>query len=117
MGIVLSKKLYQSQPGDIGFLCPACKTMHFFYTKDYPHPGPKWDFDGNVESPTVYPSLLLSTNIPRNDAEREVPVTYTECHFFIRNGMIEYCSDSPHSLAGQTVPIPDHNRQPVDDEE
>jgi hypothetical protein len=31
----------------------------------------------------------------------------TLCHYFIRDGKIEFCGDCPHELAGQTVPLPD----------
>lgn len=120
MGQILSKKLYQLMPGMIGFHCPACNEMHFFYTKEYEHPGPKWDFNGDVESPTVSPSLAMSTNRPKDPNAPRVPPPYpvwTYCHLFVKNGMIEFLSDCPHELAGQTVPIPDHNRQLADDEE
>lgn len=117
MGIVLSKKLYQHVQGMIGFHCPACDTMHFYYTDEYEHPGPKWEFNGDVENPTFSPSLLRSTSIPRNEAEKENPVWYPQCHLFVIDGQIQYCSDSPHALAGQTIPIPDHNRQLVGNED
>ena len=31
------------------------------------------------------------------------------CHLFVKNGQIEYCSDSTHSLAGKTVPMVDRD--------
>jgi hypothetical protein len=34
-------------------------------------------------------------------------VQRTLCHYFIRAGKIEFCGDSPHNLAGQTVDLPD----------
>lgn len=117
MGFPLSKKLYQHVKGMIGFHCPACNQMHFYYTKEYEHSGPKWDFNGDVNNPTFSPSLLCSTSIPRNEAEKSNPVWYTQCHLFITNGQILYCTDCPHELAGQTIPIPDHNRQTETDVE
>lgn len=56
--------------------------------------GARWTFDGNVEKPTFSPSINI----------------VGQCHYFIRNGQIEYCSDSKHELAGKTVelsPLPD----------
>jgi hypothetical protein len=29
----------------------------------------------------------------------------TICHLFVKLGRIEFCGDSPHKLAGQTVPL------------
>lgn len=117
MGISLSKKLYQHVPGMIGFYCPACDNMHYYYTKDYEHPGPKWDFNGDLENPTFSPSLLRSTNIPRNEAEKINRVEYTQCHLFVTNGQIQYCTDCPHEFAGQTIPLPDHIHQNESDDE
>lgn len=118
MGIVLSKKLYQHVNGMIGFHCPACDQMHFYRTKEFEFPGPKWDFNGNVENPTFSPSLLVLTNAPRNEEEKINRVEYTQCHLFITNGQILYCTDCPHELAGQSIPLPDHNRQTeIDNEE
>jgi len=31
----------------------------------------------------------------------------TTCHYFITDGKIEFCGDSPHKLAGQIVDLPD----------
>lgn len=67
--------------------CPACKTEH-------PLPD-KWTFDGNAERPTFSPSFRQFPGDPKR-----------ECHYFVRQGVIEYCSDSPHELAGQNVQMP-----------
>jgi hypothetical protein len=29
------------------------------------------------------------------------------CHYFLRDGQIEFCGDSIHALAGQRVQLPD----------
>ncbi len=73
------------------FYCPGCDMPHGF--------NDTWTFDGNMESPTVSPSLL--TRMPRGDDPEVV------CHLFLRNGMLEYLSDCTHALAGQTIPLPD----------
>ncbi len=67
------------------------------------HTGARWSWDGNVESPTFSPSVHI----------------VGQCHYFIRAGMIEFCGDSKHPLAGQTVPlpaIPDDDREVWEDE-
>lgn len=71
------------------FYCQACETIHRF--------DDSWQYDGNSDKPTVNPSVLVFRN--RNKQ--------TLCHLFIKNGMIQYCSDSPHKLAGQTVELLD----------
>jgi len=71
--------------------CDGCDSYHIINVETpNAHTGAKWTFDGNVESPTFSPSINI------------VGV----CHYFIRQGMIQYCSDSKHSLAGTTVPLP-----------
>ena len=64
------------------------------------------------ESPTFAPSILCFTEYDEDDPS-DVPVKLpdgqrrTLCHYFIRDGMIEFCPDSPHALAGQTVELPE----------
>jgi hypothetical protein len=55
---------------------------------------PSWDFDGNLESPTLSPSILTRYNDQ-------------VCHSFLRNGVFEFLSDCTHEFAGQNIPIPD----------
>lgn len=83
--------------------CPGCASMpdrasvHVITTENpYPN-GACWTFDGNLDAPTFSPSVRVGS--------REG----TECHYFIKAGCIEYCSDSAHALAGQTVPMEPFN--------
>lgn len=72
--------------------CPGCKWMHVIPTDARGQAnGHKWTFDGNMDAPTFSPSINV----------------VGQCHYFIRAGRIEYCSDSKHSLAGQIVDLPD----------
>lgn len=77
-----------------GHYCPGCKSIHVIYT-------PRWSFDGNVEKPTFSPSIRIFTR-----ADDGIPEV-TECHYHIRNGVIEFCGDSAHELKGQNVPLPE----------
>lgn len=84
------------------FYCPGCNCAHIIPT-ECSFKGPIWNFDGNMESPTFTPSLRTFYTHP-NSKEK-----ITTCHLTITNGKIQYCADSPHALAGQTismVPIP-----------
>ncbi len=74
--------------GTLLYLCPGCRQHHGVNAA-------RWNWNGDLEAPTLSPS---------------VKHTYpdgTVCHYFIRGGLIEYCSDSAHSLAGRTVPMRD----------
>ena len=57
---------------------------------------PKWSFDGNLEKPTISPSINSWTG-PSDNPKKIV------CHHFVRNGRIEFCGDSTHELAGKTI--------------
>jgi hypothetical protein len=85
--------------GGIMHWCPGCDCAHGIWIEQ-PNPatGARWTWNGDAEKPTVSPSILCFTEA---DGVRR-----TLCHYFIRNGNIEFCADSPHALKGQTVPLP-----------
>jgi Family of unknown function (DUF6527) len=56
--------------------------------------GPWWTFDGDLAAPTFYPSINIYAQGRR-------------CHYVISRGRISFCSDSTHSLRGQTVWMPE----------
>lgn len=74
------------------FWCPGCDQPHPFDTT-------RWQFNGNTEQPTFSPSLLVH---PHNGEPKQ-----PRCHLFLRDGKLEFCSDSDHKLAGKTVDLPD----------
>jgi hypothetical protein len=61
---------------------------------------PHWTFDGNLERPTLAPSILSRSEYGE---AREVRI----CHSFVRDGRIEFLGDCTHALAGQTVDLPE----------
>lgn len=73
------------------FYCPGCECSHWFRDDT-----PRWQFDGNMDSPNVKPSLLTTGGEDPN----------YRCHLFITNGQIQYLNDCSHSLAGQTIDLP-----------
>lgn len=81
----------------LAFLCPGCNNdMHLLPisgTGKVPNGRPSWDFDGNIESPTLSPSILTQVG------------SQFICHSFMRNGYFEYLSDCTHQYAGQTIPM------------
>jgi hypothetical protein len=79
------------------FICPGCKNRHVFYT-DYPeYPEKNWQFNGDVDKPTFSPSLLILGDDNFNK----------RCHSFVKEGKIQFLSDCEHSLAGQTIELPE----------
>lgn len=105
-----------NQDGDhlgYSFHCPGCEGYHVFYTKPWQggsyvdgkwiaKAGPVWTFDGNLESPTFAPSLLIFEG-RHPDGELGHP----RCHLFVRNGQIQFLGDCGHKLAGKTIDLRD----------
>ena len=77
------------------FQCPGCGEHHAFWTRGLR--GPIWNFNGDVECPTVNPSILVQGS----------PWENRRCHSFIRDGRIQFLEDCTHSLRGQTVELPE----------
>ena len=108
--------------GRLAFRCPGCHEAHQVSVGD--GPGPRWQWNGNVERPTFSPSILVTGadfteagraayeawcaagcpkgGVPAEGFERRD----TRCHSFVRDGQIEFLGDCTHALAGQTVPLP-----------
>lgn len=76
------------------FWCKGCGRYHHFEVgwncaEDH-------EFNDKMDKPSFKPAL--------HDAG-------TGCHLWLKDGMIEYQSDSPHKLAGQHIPL-----EPLPDE-
>lgn len=89
------------------FMCPGCKTgpgmgsgLHMLPVNSS-EKSPSWAWDGNLEAPTLSPSILTHTG-PYVDG-KGVGI----CHSFLKAGVFEFLSDCTHSMAGQNVPMPD----------
>ena len=93
--------------------CPACREVEISrgYQRDgdvagehtVPFEGPgAWSFNGDLESPTLAPSLLLTYDYGEGDQKQRYV-----CHSFVRAGVIQYLGDCTHALAGQSVPLVD----------
>ena len=88
------------------FVCPGCKSCGDDHTGLHALPvngtqqgatkRPFWQFDGNLEAPTLSPSILSRGGSDPNFV----------CHSFLRAGVFEFLSDCTHELKGQHVPIP-----------
>ncbi len=67
------------------FYCPGCGKLHCVDNT--------WDFNGNVNYPTLNPSVLY--------------LEHPRCHSFITNGVIEYMTDCDHWLSGRKAMLPE----------
>ncbi len=90
-------KARKTTDGKVIFWCPGCEGYHGVSVEPFPGAErPIWSWNGNLETPTFTPSILVfeGHNHPR-------------CHSYVRDGMIEFLADCGHKLAGQTVPLPE----------
>jgi hypothetical protein len=78
--------------------CPGCKGMHAIAVEKPFDNGARWTFSGDQDKPTFNPSVKIDM---RRLGETSV------CHYFIRDGQIDFCGDSTHELSGASVPLPD----------
>jgi len=94
--------------GELIWHCPGCDESHMV-----PVEGPNaWEFNGDIQYPTLSPSIKVTGVEKMTDAEYEelregktiVPRPFV-CHSFLKNGVMEFLSDSTHSRAGQSVAL------------
>lgn len=80
--------------------CPACGHMHGYAVEQPFRNGARWSFNGNGDCPSFTPSMNIGIGpFPDGHIDR--------CHYFVTDGRIQYCGDSTHAMAGQTVDLPD----------
>ena len=84
--------------------CPACKQLHGIRTEG---PIPLWTWNGDFEKPTFQPSVRNFTTYDDEGEPLPKGQDRTLCHYYVKNGNIEYCGDNPHALNEQTVPLPE----------
>jgi len=89
--------------------CPGCDDMHVIPV----NASGAWDFDGNVDSPTVSPSILVQPIRTLINVELQEPARTNEahicttplCHSFVKAGHIQFLADCTHHLLEQTIPM------------
>lgn len=113
----LSKKLRSLEGGRLAFWCPGCNEAHHVTVGD--GPGPRWNWNGDVDRPTFTPSVRVSSGHYASDHHDDCWCTYEVrfgepapfrcgvCHSFVTDGRIQFLGDCTHALAGQTVDVPD----------
>ena len=107
----LSKILRDVTDNGLMFHCPGCNVKHLVRYGE--GDGPRWQWNGDVDKPTFSPSILI--RYPRYvppatpehmDVGPQIKINIV-CHSFIIDGCIQYLTDCTHTLAGQTVPLPE----------
>lgn len=98
--------------GTLMFWCPGCNEHH-----GIPVNGSRgWEWNGSLERPTVKPSILVRQTLygPErltfSNYKGEYPpseVAQGVCHSYVFDGCIQFLGDCTHSLAKQTVELPD----------
>lgn len=77
----------------IMIFCPGCKYGHMFYLgKETGRP--KWTWNGNLDKPSFYPSMLAWKDDPTK-----------RCHSFVEDGNIRFLNDCFHELKNKTVAL------------
>lgn len=93
----ISKGTVPGNDGYYQFMCPGCLELHVVPLSTKKEPGHAWKWNGDVNFPTLTPSILVNKGKIFPDQLR--------CHSFIKNGRIEFLSDCEHSLAGKIVDL------------
>lgn len=95
------KKLYANPEGSYMFHCPGCGMLHIVHVEKPNGAGAQWTFNRSGDTPTFSPSILVTW-------QRQIDGEWRDmiCHSFVREGMIQFCDDSTHKLAGHTVELP-----------
>lgn len=88
------------------YYCQGCKGSHMIKVGD--GAGPRWGWNGSLDSPTFTPSVLVTYEGIDAGKDGAPPAV---CHTFITDGTVQFLSDSTHEFAGQTVPLPDFPNQ------
>lgn len=87
------------------FYCPACKRLHTVSDAG------GWNVTGDLNRPTITPSVLNRTPYLTKeivDGEIIEKMEYKDiCHLTLTDGMIDYCPDCEHEMAGKTIELPD----------
>lgn len=85
--------------GNPTIYCPGCDCTHIIPAVKPLGSVPKhWTWDMNKENPSFQPSMKISTTVKGQER--------VSCHFILTNGILHFCSDSAHDLAGKNVPLP-----------
>ena len=87
--------VHKIQDGRFIFFCQGCGCGHQFWTGET-----GWQFNGDLEKPTITPSLLI---LYGNHGDKG------RCHSFVTDGKIKFLDDCTHELKGKEIELDDLN--------
>ncbi len=85
--------------GDVRHWCPGCQKTHIL-----PWRRGGWTYNGDPAQPTFMPSFRHSWNEWEGTADAGRAVAKV-CHYIITGGVLAFCADCTHALAGKIVPM------------
>ena len=85
----------------VWYYCAGCKQLHGV-------PSKRWNWNGSITSPTLSPSVRHYFPASEYGPEK------TTCHYFVRDGRIEFCGDCEHELSGKIVDMTEPTNVPND---
>lgn len=90
--------------GHLYYHCPGCKGHHSIPVLIGKKEDKVWEWNGNLVKPTTAPSVKHF--YPDSYYKEHPGLAQFCCHYFIRDGVIDYCDDCTHELKGQKLPLP-----------
>lgn len=104
------KRAYNSYDKSVRliFKCPGCTGLHQVCIDAGEGKYPVWEFNGDMDTPTINPSLLVTLDLSNGQPEYIHEPHFKGvniCHSYIRDGKIQFLDDSTHPLKGQTVDL------------
>lgn len=112
----MAKFVANSESGpDFFFHCPGCECDHGVWTNKKNQNQAVWNFNGDINNPTVTPSIKVQFPHFKEFVQTELGRIGKEdtcylhiCHSFITNGKIQFLNDCTHKLSAQTVELPEY---------
>lgn len=121
----LSKILFGTPGGHMGFWCPGCQTCHNLRVPPMESP---WTWNGDPEHPTFQPSVLVTSgHFVTGQEGKPCWCTFEarsgqksrfhcyRCHSYVTDGVIKFLGDCSHELAGQEVALPELPQSVLED--
>lgn len=98
----------------ISHWCPACGEVHNFSLKPTEN-GSCWRWNGNIVAPSFMPSMSITRMKPMDGKPQNAWPLVSRCHYWLKNGKLEFLADCTHRMKGVTMslpPLPDWLRDP-----
>ena len=88
--------------GHLHWVCPASICGSVRIPVDNVATPKSWQWNGSTDKPTIMPSVKVTWDFGE-DPQRK----HFCCHCNVTDGVIQFCGDCTHELAGMSVPMTD----------